>query len=96
MNSEKLFTEKCLYYKKNNVRIATFVCSASKKAVGPWPITEGLPTLEYHRDWKMVDQVKDMIASGKLGDSWASISKDPKAVLKYRLLFVRRWAWTTW
>lgn len=57
-------------WKKYNLRLMAFVSSNAPGAFGPWPVTEGLPTLEMHRDWPirtqtmhylMMDTVDDII-----------------------------------
>lgn len=37
-------------YKKTGLRIASFVSSNAKNTFGPWPVFDGLPTIEMHRD----------------------------------------------
>lgn len=37
-------------YKKTGLRIASFVSSNQPDTFGPWPVFDGLPTLEMHRD----------------------------------------------
>lgn len=64
----KLFEEKCKYYKSKGIKVAAFVGSQSKNAIGPWPLKEGLPTLEEHRKLSIVDQAKDLIASCLVDD----------------------------
>lgn len=64
----KLFEEKCMYYKSLGIRVAAFIGSQSKKAIGPWPLNEGLPTIEDHRHLSIFDQAKDFMASGLLDD----------------------------
>ncbi len=64
----KLFEEKCKYYKSLGIRVAAFIGSQSKKAIGPWPLKEGLPTIEEHRNLSIVDQAKDFMASNLLDD----------------------------
>ena len=43
---------------KHNLRLQSFVTSQNPDAFGPWPVTEGLPTMEMHRDWPIEAQVK--------------------------------------
>lgn len=64
----KLFEEKCTYYKSKNVKVAAFISSRSEQAIGPWPLKEGLPTLEDHRNMSLIDQAKDLIASDLVDD----------------------------
>lgn len=37
-------------YRKAGMRIASFISSQEKDTFGPWPVYDGLPTLEMHRD----------------------------------------------
>lgn len=64
----KLFEDKCKYYKSLGIRVAAFIGSQSKKAIGPWPLKEGLPTIEEHRNLSIVEQAKDFMASNLLDD----------------------------
>lgn len=36
-------------FKKHGIRTAAFITSQNKDTFGPWPVTDGLPTLELHR-----------------------------------------------
>lgn len=61
--------EKCnSRFKKYGLRTAAFVGSQSKGAFGPWPTTEGLPSLEIHRDIPLDVQIKHLIALGDIDD----------------------------
>lgn len=44
-------------WKRNGLRTAAFVCSQSPDKIGPWPISDGLPTLEMHRNLPIETQV---------------------------------------
>lgn len=46
------------------IELAAFVTSLSKDAHGPWPVKDGLPTLEKHRDLPVGRQVRELIALG--------------------------------
>ncbi len=46
------------------LRTAAFVSSQAANSFGPWPVTDGLPTLELHRTLPLDVQVKHMIALG--------------------------------
>lgn len=46
---------------KRNMRLQAFVSSLEPKAFGPWPVTEGLPTLEMHRDLPIEVQTRHMM-----------------------------------
>ncbi len=54
-------------YKEKQVRSAAFVTSHSAK-IGPWPVMDGLCTLEMHRDMDLVTQVKHHYAMGLVDD----------------------------
>lgn len=58
-------TERFLKY---GLRTAAFVTSQNKNTFGPWPVTQGLPTLEMHRNLPIDVQVKHFIAIGTIDD----------------------------
>lgn len=53
---------------KHNLRFQTFVTSTNPEAFGPWPVTEGLPTLEMHRDLPIEVQTKHYLMMGNVSD----------------------------
>lgn len=55
-------------FKKYGIRTAAFVTTANKDAFGPWPVTDGLPTLEMHRNLPLDVQIKHMIALDDIDD----------------------------
>lgn len=55
-------------FKKYGLNTAAFVTSQNKDSFGPWPVTDGLPTLEIHRNIPMDVQVKHLIAMGDIDD----------------------------
>lgn len=55
-------------FKNYGLRTAAFVTTKEVSAFGPWPTTEGLPTLEMHREMSLLAQVKHMIAIGSIDD----------------------------
>ncbi|MDD3028505.1 MAG: MupG family TIM beta-alpha barrel fold protein [Erysipelotrichaceae bacterium] len=55
-------------FKKYGLRTAAFVTSTNSEAFGPWPVSEGLPSLEMHRDLPLGVQVKHLIALGNIDD----------------------------
>lgn len=55
-------------FKKNALKTAAFITSQNKNTFGPWPVTEGLPTLEMHRFLPMDIQLKHMIALDIIDD----------------------------
>lgn len=55
-------------YKKYGLRTAAFVTSQVEGSYGPWPVTDGLPTLELHRYLPVDVQAKHLIALGGIDD----------------------------
>ncbi len=63
------FIEISKHYKELDYRTTAFITSHGKDAkVGPWPINEGLCTLEEHRDLKITTQAKHFFAMGFIDD----------------------------
>lgn len=56
------------HFKQFGLRTAAFVTSQAKQSFGPWPVTEGLPTLEMHRDLPLVSQIKHYISLNEIDD----------------------------
>ncbi len=54
--------------KKNNLHTAAFVSSNTEGAFGPWPVNEGLCTLEMHRGLPIDLQVRHMFATRMIDD----------------------------
>lgn len=54
--------------KKHNLPIAAFIGSSAPDSFGPWPVHEGLCTLEEHRDLPLDAQARLMIAEGNVDD----------------------------
>ena len=54
--------------KKYNLKIAAFVSSQTDNTFGPWPVNEGLCTLEMHRDLPMDVQARHLFATGMIDD----------------------------
>lgn len=54
-------------FKDNGIRSAAFVSSSAAK-LGPWPVMDGLCTLEMHRDLDITTQVKHHYALGLIDD----------------------------
>lgn len=55
-------------FEKYGLRTAAFVTSQEKDAFGPWPTTEGLPSLEMHRRMPLKSQIKHFVALGNIDD----------------------------
>lgn len=62
------FTRCSQTFKKHHIHSAAFITSQQAK-VSPWPVSEGLCTLEMHRDISIVAQAKHMKLLG-LVDDW--------------------------
>ncbi|MBM6614770.1 DUF871 domain-containing protein [Desemzia sp. RIT804] len=70
------FIETSKQYKDNGIRTAAFI-SSQTATFGPWPVSEGLCTLEMHREWPIAAQAKhlwatDMIDDVIIGNAFAS------------------------
>ena len=65
--SYDFFIESSRKFKTNGLRTAAFV-SSSAASFGPWPIIEGLPTLEIHRDLPIDVQAKHLLATKLIDD----------------------------
>ena len=55
------FAQGSEFWTKRGLRLQTFVSSNAPGAFGPWPVTEGLPTLEMHRDLPIGIQTKHFV-----------------------------------
>lgn len=55
-------------FKKYGLRTAAFITSTKEGTFGPWPVTDGLPTLEMHRELPIEIQAKHLIALGNIDD----------------------------
>ncbi|GAU75938.1 DUF871 domain-containing protein [Fusibacter sp. 3D3] len=56
------------HFKKYGLTTAAFVTSQVKGSFGPWPVTDGLPTLDCHRELPIDIQVKHYISMNGLID----------------------------
>ncbi|MCR2043410.1 DUF871 domain-containing protein [Anaerosalibacter massiliensis] len=65
--SRKHFMETSSIFKKYGLRTAAFV-SSSNGNFGPWPVNEGLPTLEEHRMLPIEVQAKDLFNTELIDD----------------------------
>lgn len=61
------FIETTKIYKEQGIHTAAFVNSPSA-SIGPWPVEEGLCTLEMHRDWPITTQAKHLWATDLIDD----------------------------
>lgn len=61
--------EKCsLNFKRHGLKTASFIGSNSQDAFGPWPTTDGLVTLEMHRELPLHVQLKHYVSLGYIDD----------------------------
>lgn len=60
----KLFNQCNDKVKQNRLKVAAFVTSQNPQSFGPWPLNEGLCTLEMHRDLPLELQARHLFASG--------------------------------
>lgn len=65
--SYNFFIECSEKFKNNGLRTAAFV-SSNSATFGPWPIIEGLPTLEMHRNLPIDVQAKHLFATDLIDD----------------------------
>ena len=56
------------HWKEKGVKVAQFISSNVEGAHGPWPIQEGLPTMEDHRWMSVDDQVRHCLAMGNVDE----------------------------
>lgn len=61
------FVTCCELFKKHQVRTSAFV-NSHEATFGPWPVTEGLCTLEMHRELPIATQAKHLFATGLIDD----------------------------
>lgn len=54
-------------YKEHGIRTAAFINSPAA-TIGPWPVEEGLCTLEMHRTWPITTQAKHLWATNVIDD----------------------------
>lgn len=62
------FNETTKRFKQYGLKTAAFVGSQEKGSFGPWPVKEGLCTLEMHRHLPLDVQVKHYVAIGNIDD----------------------------
>jgi hypothetical protein len=65
--SKEHFLKCSQQFKSLNIRTAAFV-SSKVAQYGPWPASDGLCTLEDHRDLDVVTQAKDLFSTGLIDD----------------------------
>lgn len=62
------FLECTKRFKKYGLKSAAFVTSQNDSTFGPWPVTQGLVTLEMHRELPMLSQIKHYLALDCIDD----------------------------
>lgn len=63
------FFQRCTQrFKQYGLKTAAFVTSQQPNTFGPWPVSNGLPTLEMHRHWPIDLQARHLIALGGIDD----------------------------
>lgn len=62
------FTKTTERFSKYGLRTAAFITSQNDNTYGPWPVTDGLPTLEMHRNLPIDVQLKHHIAMNTVDD----------------------------
>lgn len=55
-------------FTRNGIRTAAFITSQNEGSFGPWPVTQGLPTLEMHRHLPLIVQFKHFVALENIDD----------------------------
>ena len=74
-DSEDVF-ETNRFFKKEGIRTQIFISSGVKGAHGPWPVSDGLPTIEIDRDLPIGLQIRHALALGCdemiIGNAFAS------------------------
>lgn len=66
--SDEYFFKTTENFTKYGLRTAAFVGSQAKKSFGPWPVSDGIVTLEKHRELPIDVQIKDFVAMGLIDD----------------------------
>lgn len=65
---EDFFLKTTNNFKKYGLRTAAFVTSQTEGSYGPWPVSDGIVTLETHRYLPIDVQIKDYIAMNAVDD----------------------------
>lgn len=61
--------QKCTdHFKKYGLRTAAFITSQVAGSFGPWPVTDGLPTLEMHRHLPLYLQLEHYLVMNQIDD----------------------------
>lgn len=65
---QDFFDKTSMQMKEHNMRVAAFVGSNNPDAMGPWPLNEGLVTLEDHRGLPLDAQIRQLVANPYVDD----------------------------
>jgi uncharacterized protein len=66
--SQEFFNQATALWERLNLNTAAFIGTQEGQRIGPWPITEGLVTLESHRDLDVVVQFEHYLALKSIKD----------------------------
>lgn len=66
--TEKFFLKTTEKFNRYKLKTAAFVTSQNEDSFGPWPVSEGIPTLEIHRDLPLEVQIKHYIIMDNIDD----------------------------
>ncbi len=69
------------HWKRLGLRTAAFMGVNRPDAIGPWPLFEGLVTLESHRDWPLERQARFFLAYDAVDDLLIANGPHPESVL---------------
>lgn len=62
------FIESTHIWNRHSIRCSAFISSQQENAFGPWQVTEGLPTIEMHRDLPLDIQFKHLMMMNIVDD----------------------------
>ena len=62
------YTEMNAFWKARGARVGAFVSTRNPEARGPWPVRDGLPTMEEHRDLPLDVQIRHMMLLGDIDE----------------------------
>ncbi|MBQ1507853.1 MAG: DUF871 domain-containing protein, partial [Erysipelotrichaceae bacterium] len=80
------------FYRKLGLRTQIFISSQQKGTHGPWPVSDGLPTVEIDRDLPIGLQIRHMVALGCdeviIGNAFASEEELKEAAETMKQIYV--------
>ncbi|WKF84038.1 DUF871 domain-containing protein [Lacticaseibacillus pantheris] len=88
--SDEYFDQYSRPYRQHNLHTAAFV-SAPSAQLGPWPVSEGLPTMESDRNRPIATQVQHLLLTGMvddviIGNAFASVDELKAAAASFYAL----------